>query len=169
MGKILNTKKPSGTSEFDFFLQDIWEAIENRTRIIPRAGVLDVAYTDKGVEIIPVQSTGRSVESNPFLIYRSTDWLTYRVGEGIIIGTGDPITIINAEDEDFPISGGVLRYWFYIEMDATTAEIKTSATTLEWSTTLIPLGWVDTQTGSGTNTAKIYQLVRDHIFNPCAT
>lgn len=56
MGKILNTKKPSGSTEFDFYLQDIWEAIENRTRILDRPGKITVAYTEKGIELTPVGS-----------------------------------------------------------------------------------------------------------------
>lgn len=120
-------------------------------------------------KIIEIYTQTQPVQSVRFRIYQSSDWLTYRVGSGVIIATGDPITILNPEDEDFPISDGVSRFWFYIEMTSTTAEIKTSATTLTWSSTLIPIGWVDTATGSADEVSTPYQFIRDDIFNPCVT
>jgi hypothetical protein len=90
MGKILNTKKPSGTSEFDFFLQDIWEAIENRTRIIPRAGVLDVAYTDKGIEITPAGSRGGGTVDVAMRVKSvQANYITCRSWNGVDEGTSD--------------------------------------------------------------------------------
>lgn len=106
--------------------------------------------------------------ANPFRIYQSDTWLKYKVTTGKVITTGDPITATNIETE-ITITSGVLRYWFYMEMTATTAEVKTSATTLAWSALLIPIGWVDTLTGVATTTPDIQQFITTNIFNPCAT
>lgn len=116
-------------------------------------------------KIIIINDAPRPVDTNPFRIYQSDTWLKYKVTTGKVIAAGDPITPTNVETE-ITITSGVARYWFYLEMTATTAEVKTSATTLTWSTTLIPIGWVDT---SVTNVGTINQFLRDHVFNPCAT
>jgi hypothetical protein len=104
----------------------------------------------------------------PFHIYQqSSSWLDFKVSTGYIITTGDPIEPTNTETT-LTLSGGVLRYWIYLEMTATEAEVKKSATTLEWSADKIPIGWVDTSTGSGTETAIVYQVLKGHVFDPCA-
>ena len=104
----------------------------------------------------------------PFEIYQSGTWLQYKVREGYYITTGNPITVTAIETE-FTLTSGVLRYWFYIDASGATPEVKTSSTTLDWSSNKIPLGWVDTSTGSTANVSTPYQFVRDHIFNPCIT
>lgn len=107
----------------------------------------------------------RIVNRDPFRIYQTTDYLHYKVSDGYVVGTGDPITVTGV-DTELVLTSGVATYWIYLEMTATTAEIKKSSTTLTWSSTLIPIGWVDTQTdGAGI----IYQMLKDHVFNPCAT
>jgi hypothetical protein len=122
-----------------------------------------VRNTD-GLTIICGGSRGGET-TNPFEIYQTESWLKYKVKTGYVITTGNEIVPTYVETE-FTITSGVLRYWFYVEVasGASTAEIKTSATTLAWDSTKIPLGWIDTQTGAGTNTAKIHQLVRDNII-----
>lgn len=105
------------------------------------------------------------VLSTPFQIYQASSWLKFKVRDGRYVGTGNPITVTNTETE-LELTSGVARYWFYIESTATTAEVKKSATTLEWSSTKIPIGWVDT-TDTTNNASVIYQLLTDHIFNPC--
>jgi hypothetical protein len=102
----------------------------------------------------------------PFQIYQTTTWLKYKVKTGIVITTGNPITATGIESE-FTITSGVSRYWFYIDMTSSAAEVKTSSTTLTWSKSKIPVGYVDTSTGSGSSTAYIYQVLSDNVFNPC--
>jgi hypothetical protein len=168
MKEMLHSTKPTGDSELDFLLTEIWEAIQVKMRILNRPGVITVEYTEKGIALTPVAGGKSSQSSNPFTISQSTDWLTYKVSDGIAITTGDPISVANV-DTDIAISAGVLHYWIYLEMTATTAEVKASSTTLEWSTLLIPIGWVDTATNEVGEVATIYQVLRDNIFNPCAT
>lgn len=125
-----------------------------------------VLYSDAGIIIqLPKDTATNSVTTNPFTIYATTSWLKYKVTTGYIVRSSNPITATGIESE-FTISSGVLRYWFYIELTETTAEIKTSSSTLEWSCDLVPIGWVDTSTGSGSSVATIYQLNRDHLFSP---
>jgi hypothetical protein len=127
-----------------------------------------VLYSARGVTLqIKSASLEAAEASFPFQIYQTGSWLKYKVKTGIVITTGNPITATGIESE-FTIGSGVLRYWFYMEMTATTAQVKTSPTTLEWSADKIPIGWVDTSTSSGTSIAYIYQVIKDHIFNPCA-
>ena len=130
----------------------------------------DVFYAaDNGVIIQLKSSAVEAAESsllNPFRIYRTaTSWLHYKVTTGWVVRGGVPILATNIETE-FPISASVLYYWFYMELTDTTAVISTSATTLAWSCTKIPLGWVDTLTGVATTTPTIVNLNRDHLFNP---
>lgn len=127
-----------------------------------------VFYSDVGVALQLKDSTAStSITANPFTIYNTTSWLKYKVTAGYVVRGGNPITATGIESE-FTISGSVLRYWFYIELTDTTAEIKTSSTTLTWGCELIPIGWVDTLTGLSATSAQIYQLNRDHIFSPIA-
>jgi hypothetical protein len=105
-------------------------------------------------------------QENLFNIYQSSTWLKYKVTAGYLITTGNPITVTNTETE-ITITTGVARYWFYLDVTATTAAIATSATTLTWdATNKIPIGWVDTDTYSAESRAVIHQ--REHIFVPCA-
>jgi hypothetical protein len=122
-----------------------------------------VRNTD-GLTIICGGSRGGET-TNPFEIYQTESWLKYKVKTGYVITTGNEIVPTYVETE-FTITSGVLRYWFYVEVasGSSTAEIKTSATTLAWDSTKIPLGWIDTQTGAGTEAARIYQIVRDNII-----
>jgi hypothetical protein len=113
----------------------------------------------------PKAASFSGTEKIPFRIYQSDTWLKYKVTTGYIVRSGDPITATGIEVEK-TITGSVLRYWFYIELTETTAEIKTSATTLEWSCDIVPIGWVDTLTDVATTKATIYQLNRDHLFSP---
>ena len=148
---------------------DLVDALNIVGRIRIQRGQKDsVIYADNGVFItIKDRQYETDAETFPFQIYQSGTWLKYKVKTGIVITTGNPITATNIETE-ITLTSGVLRYWFYMEMTSTTAEVKTSATTLAWSADKIPLGWVDTSTGSGSSTATIYQVITDHIFNPCA-
>lgn len=127
-----------------------------------------VVYGDNGVIIQLKRSSedgAAGTSSNPFRIYSTTSWLKYKVTTGKAITTGNPIAV-SAVETEFTITSGVTYYWFYLEMTATTAEVKVSATTPTWSTNLIPIGWVNTvDTGIGV----INQVLRDHVFNPCAT
>lgn len=149
---------------------DLVDGLNILGRITVSRGAGDVVYyADNGVTIQLKSSAVLAAESsllNPFSIYGTqTSWLHYKVTTGWVVRGGVPILASNIETE-FPISASVLYYWFYMELTDTTAVISTSATTLAWSCTKIPLGWVDTLTGVGTNTPSIVNLNRDHLFNP---
>jgi hypothetical protein len=116
-------------------------------------------------KIIEIYHRPAQFEAHPFRIYQSDTWLKYKVTDGIAITTGNPITVTNTETE-ITITSGVTYYWFYLEMTATTCEVKSSATTLVWSNLLIPIGWVDTTVA---NVGDINQALKDNVFNPCAT
>ena len=159
---MITPQRPQGTTKFHSWAQQVHDRAFGSTRANESSGA-NVSRTTKGF-FSPIPKTQAQV-SNPFQIYQSTSWLKYKVTTGKVIATGDPITPTNVEAE-ITITSGVARYWFYLEMTSTTAEVKTSATTLTWSNTLIPIGWVDT---SVTNVGTINQFLRDHVFNPCAT
>ena len=120
---------------------------------------------DRRGAIAGLRQRPRDMNTSPFQIYQSGTWLQYKVTDGIFITTGDPITVTNVETQ-FTLTSGVARYWFYVDVTATTGEIATSATTLEWSAARIPLGWVDTTntTDSISVPTQFYPL---HLFNPC--
>ena len=49
MGKILkSTKKPVGSSEFDIYLKELWEACEHKLPLIAGRGVDEIQQTDLG-------------------------------------------------------------------------------------------------------------------------
>ena len=153
------------------YANDLVDALNILGRIRILRGTKDeVVYGENGlfIQLKDTETDSAGSSANPFRIYRTTSWLDYKVTTGIAITTGNPITV-TATETNFTLSPGVLRYWFYIEMTATTAEVKKSATTLTWSELLIPIGWVDTLTGESEESATIYQALRDNIFNPCAT
>ena len=149
---------------------DLVDALNIVGRIRIQRGQKDsVIYADNGVFItIKDRQYETDAETFPFQIYQSGTWLKYKVKTGYYITTGNPITVTAIETE-FTLTSGVLRYWFYIDASGATPEVKTSSTTLDWSSNKIPLGWVDTSTGSTANVSTPYQFVRDHIFNPCIT
>ncbi len=150
---------------------DLVDALNILGRIkIKRADKDEVFYSDTGLTLQLKDeeiALSESEQAAPFEIYQSGTWLQYKVKTGIIIANGDPITASDIETE-FVLTSGVLRYWFYIEMDSTTASINVSSTTQEWSVNKIPIGWVDTQSGSSSSISTIYQVLRDHVFNPCS-
>ena len=113
--------------------------------------------------ILEVDSTEN--KSHPFKIYQTGSWLTYKVSAGYAVTTGSRITVTNV-DTDIAVSSSATN-WIYIEMTPTTAEVKTTTTTLTWSATLIPVGYVDTSTYHTTTKPIIYQLLKSDIFNPC--
>lgn len=125
-------------------------------RKIPNAGggfslVIENKATDGGAD--------------PFSIYQSDTWLKFKVRTGYVIQTGEPI-VPTAVETEFTITTGVAEYWFYLDLTST-PEVKTSATTLTWSSSLIPIGWVDTDTYSADSRSVITQFLRDHVFVPC--
>jgi len=105
----------------------------------------------------------------PFEIYQSDTWLKYKVRFGVVITTGEPILTTSGIETEFTLTSGVIRYWFLLTISGgTSAAISTAATVPAWSTSIIPIGWVDTNTYSGTSRGVIYQFTHDNIFVPCA-
>lgn len=156
---------PGCDSAFIRFCQWLWD---QNTRPLINTDTVQFQVTSRGIEAKAARRSVSPQLENPFTISQSTDWLTYKVSTGLVVLSGDPITPTQV-DVDLPaITAGVEHYWFYMDIGTTTAEVKTSATTLSWGCNKIPLGWVDTLTNQSTTTAKIYQLQRDHIFSPGA-
>ncbi len=131
-------------------------------------GLAGLGYqnSDRRGAIAGMRKHPRDILADPFQLYQSGTWLQWKVTDGILITTGDPIMVTNVETL-FTLTSGVARYWFYIEISSTTGTIATSATTLVWSATKIPLGWVNTTntTDSISVPTQFYPL---HLFNPCA-
>jgi hypothetical protein len=129
------------------------------SRVAPGVGYAPAITTDGTV--LRIESP--AIRPNPFRIVRSSTWLKYQVTTGYVITSGDLITPTGTAS-DFTLTSGVARYWFLIDITATTAVVSTSATTPTWSATKLPIGWVDTTSES---TAAVYQFLTDHIFMPC--
>jgi hypothetical protein len=157
---------PQGNGPQEVWLRRFLEWV-SQLECVSVLGGIKKPHPNGGYSIIVSPSSGVG-DTNPFRITQSADWLTYKVSDGIAITTGDPISVTNV-DTDITITAGVEFYWIYLEMTATTAEVKASATTLEWSSLLIPIGWVDTLTHEADEVATINQVLRDNVFNPCVT
>lgn len=106
------------------------------------------------------------IDAHPFEIYQSDTWLKFKVKTGYVITTGDPFVPSGVESE-FTLTSGVTRFYFVLTITPTTATITTSSTVPTWAVDLIPLGWVDTATDSGTSISTIYQFTDTHVFSPC--
>ena len=162
-------RRPSGDDAEALFHQAVWDYIwGGKGRLIDVPGKITFDHTTKGIVPnvkFPLSST--SGLRTPFRIYQSDTWLDFKVTTGWVITTGTPIEPTGVETE-ITITSGVARYWFYVDfIDPETPTITTSATTQEWSTTKIPLGWVDTDTYSADERSVIHQFYPLHLFNPC--
>lgn len=136
-----------------------WKTINETAR---QLGILDDGNSDRRGAVAGLRQRLRDVGASPFVIAQ-TDPLTYRVKDGILITTGEPVTITDI-NVDFVLTAGVEFYWFYLDItDATTAAIDTSAVPLAWDSMTIPIGWVDTTV----DPPAIHQFVHDNIFAPC--
>lgn len=140
-----------------------WRTINEISQSLNAAGVTNAAPAGA---LARLREVGRDHQPQPFRIYGGDTWLEFKVAAGYLVLTGDPIVPTDL-DTAFTLTAGVARYWFYLEISSGTAVVKKSSTTLAWSGSLIPLGWVDTTTGSPTVRPDVEQLVHDHIFNPC--
>lgn len=107
------------------------------------------------------------IRPRPFSIVPSSTWLKYQVTTGYVITSGDVITPTGT-DTDITLTSGVERYWIYLDVTTSTAAVQSSATTPTWDTNKIPIGWVDTDTDSGTSKSTAYQFLTDHVYIPCA-
>jgi len=100
----------------------------------------------------------------PFEIYQNGTWLEWAVRTGYVVETGNPW--VPAEvDSTFTLTSGVPFYWLWLDVEA--QEVKQSDTVLEWTAKVIPIGWVDTDTGSATETATAVNLINWHIATLC--
>lgn len=112
--------------------------------------------------------SGSSIET-PFEIYQSGSWLEFKVKVGYVIMNGEPVISVGGVETLFTLTSGVTRYWFLITLTVGAATISISPTVPAWSATVIPIGWVDTDTHSAESASTIYQFVHDNIFSPCIT
>ena len=111
--------------------------------------------------------TGQDGITFPFKIVPGSTWLKFKVTTGYVITTGAPFVPTDV-DTEFTLTSGVAKYYFLLTMtDATTAEISVSSTLPVWSVEIVPIGWVDTNTYSGSSRSVIYQFCRENIFSPC--
>lgn len=121
-----------------------------------------VRQTESGVILEILPGTGGGSLLNPFRISevsRTETSITVRVANGKITTTGAPFEPDNIATT-FPLSLSADHY-VYLSITATTATILTTLGGITWSVNKIPLGIVGAD-------GVITQLVRDHIFVPCA-
>lgn len=111
MGKILKSTKPTGDSELDFLITEIWEAIEHRLPIVNRPGILTVEHTEQGQVLTPVGS-GPPGSSTTGMIHRG-EWssgTTYALQNVVSRGNlGEFVAFAAPPVGTPPESGGA--YW----------------------------------------------------------
>ena len=130
---------------------------------------------------------------HPFKIYQlpavlraapnaTTDWLKFRVRAGRVLGddaTGTDANDVNPDDETYPdvdditVPSGVEEYWFWLDGTVVKHGYDDGAggdpVSQGWTSfpdpdaTHIPIGFVDTDTLSGSYTAIIRQLLRTDV------
>jgi hypothetical protein len=137
-----------------------WRTINDLTSTI-EGGMLP--NQSERAKLAGLVGAGRDPET-PFLIYRGSTWLKFKVATGFVITTGDPFIPADV-DTEITITDGVARYWFYLDITSTTASVESSATTPTWDINKVPLGWVDTATYATAQRSVIYQF--NGIFIPC--
>jgi hypothetical protein len=140
-----------------------WRAINEISEVLNASGLVDQSNAGKLAGLL---NRPRDLYV-PFMIYFGGSWLTVRVTGGLYITTGDPITVTNTET-DLTLTSGLARHWVYVELSATTGQVLTSTTTLTWSPTKVPLGFVNT-TDTVNQRSLITQFYPLHLFNPCVT
>lgn len=129
------------------------------------------------------------VELHPFKIYQlpywlratpgASDWRKFRIRAGWCLGanaTGtdghdtdpDAAEIAEADMADITVPDETAAFWFWIADADTAPVVKSEATATkptEWTATLIPIGFVDTDTYSAENRAVIRQLLRTDVIS----
>lgn len=102
----------------------------------------------------------------PYQLYQGSTWLKWKVRAGTYIYTpsGDLVEATNT-DTEITITENVARYWFYINLS--TGAVAASDTRPTWSATIIPIGYVDTDTYADDERAVAVQFIHDNIFSPC--
>jgi hypothetical protein len=152
----------SGPNPLGSWLNKLLRAAK-ASQIVPGVGY-SVRKTPDGTAIdLGIQST----RPRPFSIVPSSDWLTYQVTGGYIITNGDLI-VPTGTDTNIALTGGVEKYWLYLDITTTTASVEKSATAPDWDVNKVPIGWVDTDTNSGTTQSTAYQFLWDNVYIPCA-
>ncbi len=123
---------------------------------------------------------------HPFKIYTtptglretpdSSDWRKVRVRAGTVFvdwteltadgtdGTANPDTTEVGEDNEIIDPAPTAKYWIWIEIVGSRATVEHSATAPTWSSTKIPIGWVDSNTYSSEKKLIIRQFLRTDIF-----
>jgi hypothetical protein len=149
MIKLLNPGEPIARN---------WRTINEVAAVLNGS---DVPQQSDRAAIAGLRSRGREPK-RPLQPYQGGTWLKWFVATGYVVTTGAPI-IPTAVDTEFLLTTPVARYWFYIDFTST-PEVKKSSTDLTWSSTLVPLGWVDTSTYAADEIA-IYHPV--DLFHPC--
>lgn len=115
----------------------------------------------------------------------ANDWRKFRVRNGRVVGNTitpvepsgtdgaanpDDFTVDESDMTDITVDAGVAKYWFWLEIDegSATASIEHSETPpAAWTLTVIPIGWVDTDTYETEKRANIQQLLRTDVIIPC--
>lgn len=169
LNAILNLRPVLG-SKLEFTISD-----NNSVLTIPRHSVYD---TGSGVSFHPFQiySFPSSKRASPNF---SSDWLKFRICAGAVntnatSGTDgrdanpDSSPIAESDVADISVPDEAAIYWFWIDASTITTPIIDHGASgdepEEWNQTYIPIGTVDTLTGTASKAAIIRQYVRTDIF-----
>lgn len=110
---------------------------------------------------------------NPFTITQGDSWLEFNVGSGYVITTGAPflptgVTELDGTLNPHTITSPFTHFYFVLAiLSPSSAAVSTSSTLPTFSTELIPIGWVDTDTYAADEASVIHQFWRDNVFSPC--
>jgi hypothetical protein len=74
----------------------------------------------------------------------------------------DDFSTTTTADIEIPASDP--EHWIWLEVSGGSASIEHAATAPTWSSTVIPIGYVDTDTYSASNRARVRQLLRTDVF-----
>lgn len=136
------------------------------SRVVSGVGYKTKLTTD-GMLLQIEAGGGGEVPQNPFTIYRHQaavgTGLVFRVSSGYVISTGAPFMPTGLET-DISVTAGVSRFWFFLNIQNSTASLATSPVDLTWSASQVPIGFVNTVPLS----PVVFQFVRDHVFSGSA-
>jgi hypothetical protein len=169
MKRLLQSKRPTGSSELDFFLQEVWDAIQVFGRIVDQPGKLTVEYTNGGIVLTP-QSPGATAASSPhpFKIVRGSTWLKYIIKTGHVITATTETPVIPTDVEtEITVTAGAAQYWFYVNIAGATPAIEHSASIPTWTEALVPIGYVITTNEEDEESEIGLQFLRENIYSPC--
>ena len=160
MKYIRKPSPPQGGGAQEAWLRTLLEGV-SQFEITSIVGGKKKANPSGGFALVIDSSSGNGGDF-PFRIYQGSTWLKYKVATGWVALSSTPFEPSNP-DTELTVTSAVAKYYVYLDIGTSAAEFKVSSTALSWSTQLVLIGWIDTNTYSAETRGVITQFRKEHI------